>query len=93
MSEKIEEIEKIDKIMYTQNYIINDDKDNNNKDSESYEEYKDFLYENYYQNMLDSLKNKMLEYLNKTSLPLCEYLSKKKLDVFIKENIKNDLDS
>lgn len=83
------EEKKKNKIIYTnqciENYV-------NNEDNESYEEENSFSNENYFENMLGSLQKKMMEYVNQLSLPICEYLSTKKIEMFLdKENISKNL--
>jgi hypothetical protein len=64
--------------------------DNENKDyySENENEYEEELKEiEYYNKTLEILKYNILIYVNEKSLPLCEYLSKRKIQDFLNKNV------
>lgn len=84
MSKKNEE----ETITYTKNILNNfeddNDNDDDNDDYDGEEEVDEEINENYDRDSLKYIENNILEYFNKVPLPLCEFLNKEKIDMFLK---------
>ena len=70
--------------------ILNNDDDTDfeyNSENENLEDENNYIYEENIKNTALNLQNKLLEFVEKKNLPLCEYLSISNIELFISSMI------
>ena len=70
--------------------ILNDDDDTDfeyNSENDNFEDENSYIYEENIKNTILTIQNKLLDFVEKKNLPLCEYLSISNIEVFISSMI------
>ena len=70
--------------------ILNDDDDTDfeyNSENDNFEDENSYIYEENIKNTILTIQNKLLDFVEKKNLPLCEYLSISNIELFISSMI------
>ena len=70
--------------------ILNDDDDTDfeyNSENGNFEDENSYIYEENIKNTILTIQNKLLDFVEKKNLPLCEYLSISNIELFISSMI------